>query len=263
MALTLSLDAHGASLPTDMAGSEPEDDLDWRERRRAAMREAILAKAEELIRQTKGTDFTMRQLAQKAGVAQATPYILLGSKDAMLYRLMMDCVQVIDQQLRKAEVSDPIEHILLVAQASAEFYAKDPVLYRPLLRFLTGTDNPEHHPMLFGRAMRLWESAIQRGLDAGVLLASVRPEVYERQLLMNFVGVLQFWIQGEIDEAGFRNHVLYGTALTLVPNIAPKYREAVLQRLGLLEKSLPAQMTKPPSVRKSARKSKRVVQHST
>lgn len=257
------LDVRRASDPTDMAGSEPANETDWRERRRTSMREAILAKAEELIRQTKGTDFTMRQLAKKAGVAQATPYILLGSKDAMLYRLMMDCVQAIDEQLRKVDVSDPIEHILLVAQASAEFYAKDPVLYRPLLRFLTGTDNPEHHPMLFGRAMRLWESAIQRGLDAGVLLASVRPEVYERQLLMNFVGVLQFWIQGEIDGAGFRNHVLYGTALTLVPNIATRYRMSVLERLESLEKSLPAELTKPPSARKPVRKPKKVAQHST
>jgi AcrR family transcriptional regulator len=237
-----------------MAGKDPINEPDWRERRRTSMREAILAKAEELIRQTKGTNFTMRKLAEKAGVAQATPYLLLGSKDAMLYRLMMDCVQAIDEQLHGTHVSDPIEHILTVAQVSADFYAKDPVLYRPLLGFLSATDNPEHHPMLFGRAMRLWEPAIQRGVAAGVLLPSLRVEVYERQLLMNFVGVLQFWIQGEIDEVGLRNHVLYGTALTLVPNVAVKHREKIIERVVSLEKLLPAQLMKPASVRKAARK---------
>lgn len=263
MNMTMAFDARCAPPPTEMPGNEPLSELDWRERRRTSMREAILAKAEELIRQTKGTNFTMRKLAEKAGVAQATPYLLLGSKDAMLYRLMMDCVQAIDEQLHRTHVSDPIEHILTVAQVSADFYAKDPVLYRPLVGFLSATDNPEHHPMLFGRAMRLWESAIQRGIEAGVLVRSLRPEVYERQLLMNFVGVLQFWIQGEIDGVGLRNHVLYGTALTLVPNVVVKHREKVIERVMSLEKLLPAQLIKPPSSRKSAGKSKKALQPAT
>ncbi len=230
---------------------------DWRERRRVTLQASILRSAEKLIRDTGGTDFTMRNLADQADVALATPYGLFGSKAAVLYALVEDCVREIDKQVDRLRLSDAIEQTLAVSRISADLYGSDAALYRPLLRFLIGSHEPEHHPALFGRAMRLWDSAITRGIELGTLLPKVRGEVMERQLLANFTGVLQYWMHGELDGAGFRNHVLFGTVLILIPHVPESLRPSLLQRLAKLEKTLPKELLKPerPRRKKVSRRS--------
>ncbi|MDB6090199.1 MAG: TetR family transcriptional regulator [Gammaproteobacteria bacterium] len=230
---------------------------DWRERRRVALRASILRSAEDLIRDTGGTDFTMRNLADNADVALATPYGLFGSKAAVFYALLEDCVSEIDKQVDRSVLPDPIEQMLAVSRISADLYGSDAVLYRPLLRFLMGSHEPEHHLALFGRAMKLWDSAIVRGVRSGSLQPQVRAEVLERQLLANFTGVLQFWIQGELDGPGFRNHVLLGTMLILIPYAAEPLRPGLLQRLIRLEKTLPKELLKPVPAKRRRKKTRR------
>jgi AcrR family transcriptional regulator len=232
-------------------------ETDWRERRRVALRASILRSAEDLIRDTGGTDFTMRNLADNADVALATPYGLFGSKAAVFYALLEDCVSEIDKQVDRLVLPDAIEQMLAVSRISADLYGSDVVLYRPLLRFLMGSHEPEHHLALFGRAMKLWDSAITEGVHSGSLLPKVRAEVLERQLLANFTGVLQFWMQGELDGPGFRNHVLFGTVLILIPHAAESLRPGLLQRLSRLEKTLPKELLKPVATERPRKKSRR------
>lgn len=232
-------------------------ETDWRERRRTTLRASILRSAEDLIRNTGGTDFTMRNLAESAEVALATPYGLFGSKAAVLYGLLEDCLRKIDTQVERLVLPDAIEQMLAVPRISADLYGSDAVLYRPLLRFLMGSYEPEHHLALFGRAMKLWDSAIAWGVRSGSLLPRVRAEVLERQLLANFTGVLQFWIQGELDGPGFRNHVLFGTVLILIPHAAEDLQPGLLQRLSKLEKTLPREFLKPAPERRRRKKSRR------
>lgn len=246
--------AVGNALLLEIRMSELEPgvaDPDWRERRRLIFRTAIFESAEELIRETGGTDFTMRVLAEKARVALVTPYNMFGSKAGVLYGLLDKCVRTIDEQVDKRAVADPLEQIFDVSRISADTYGKDPALYRPLLRYLSGALEREHHHQIFARAMHLYHSAIERGTHRGFLAASIRTEILERHLLVNFTGVLQFWIQEELDAVGFRNHVLYGTALVLIPHAVPKYQARLMRYLAEFEKSLPKALAKPPSMAKA------------
>jgi AcrR family transcriptional regulator len=232
-------------------------ETDWRERRRMLLRASILRSAEDLIRDTGGTDFTMRNLADHAGVALATPYGLFGSKAAVFYALLQDCVNEIDRQVERQVVPEAIEQMLAVSRISADLYGSDPVLYRPLLRFLVGSHAPEHHLALFSRAMKLWHSAIVWGESSSSLLPKVRAEVLERQLLANFTGILLFWMHGELDGTGFRNHVLFGTVLIVIPYAAEPLRPGLLQRVLKLEKALPKELLKPVVAKRPRKKSGR------
>ena len=237
--------AVGKSPPSELRRSSSEPKTAWREERRRAFREAILKTAEELIRKTGGTGFSMQVLADKACVALVTPYSLFGSKAGVLYGLLNECVRRIDDQVGKLQLSDPIEQLLAVSKISADLYGSDPALYRPLLRFLSGALEPEHHPEILARAMRLYRSTIQEGIRRGLLLRSMRIEVLERHLLVNFTGVLQFWIQEELDGVGLRKHILYGTVLTLIPQVVSTARPRLFRRLAEFEKTLPKRLTRP------------------
>jgi AcrR family transcriptional regulator len=226
---------------------------DWRERRRVALRGSLLAAAEALIRKTRGTDFTMRALVAKAGTALATPYVLIGSKGAVLYALMIKGIESIEALVGQSATEDPIEYILAVAAVSCDFYGNDPVLYRPLMRFLIGADEPEHHPMLFSRAMQMWDPAIERSIQSGVLLPNVRATILKRLLMVNFMGALEFWIQEELDGDGFRNQVLYGMVLLLIPQVQEPTRLALQKRLRKLEELQPTQLMMRPSGRTKKR----------
>jgi AcrR family transcriptional regulator len=217
----------------------PPEISDWRERRRVSLRGGILTSAEALIRSTRSTDFTMRELVEKAGVALATPYSLIGSKAAVLYALMEQGIQSIDVLSERRAVSDAIDGLLSVAEVAADFYGRDPVLYRPLLRFLFGADEPQHHPMLFSRAMALWDPAIDQSIRDGLLLPGVRAIPLKRLLMVNFIGALQFWIQEELDGPGLRNQVLYGMVLQLIPQVRETRRKALEERLVRLTRQQP------------------------
>ena len=52
--------------------------------RREARRRHLVEAAASLIRDNGGAGFSMLQLAERAGVSQATPYNLLGSKSELL-----------------------------------------------------------------------------------------------------------------------------------------------------------------------------------
>ena len=213
--------------------------------RRRAFREAILKTAEELIRKTGGTGFSMQVLADKACVALVTPYSLFGSKAGVLYGLLNECVRRIDDQVGKLHCPTRLSSFSLFRRFSADLYGSDPALYRPLLRFLSGALEPEHHPEILARAMRLYRSTIQEGIRRGLLLRSMRIEVLERHLLVNFTGVLQFWIQEELDGVGLRKHILYGTVLTLIPQVVSTARPRLFRRLAEFEKTLPKRLTRP------------------
>lgn len=221
------------------------DPVGWREERRVSFRAAILAATERLIRETNGTSFSMQTLADEADVALVTPYSLFGSKAGVLYARLNEGLRSIHEQLEALALADPLEQILAVSRVSADLYGRDPALYRPLLRFLSGTLAPELHPPILTRAMHLYRPAIQEGIRRGILLTSTRVDVLERLLLVSFTGVLQFWIQEEIDGDALRDHILYGTVLTSIPFVVHRLRPRLLKDLAKWEKALPEHLAEP------------------
>ncbi|MCC2657563.1 MAG: TetR family transcriptional regulator [Panacagrimonas sp.] len=250
MQLSTTCSATFANLRQEiMVTKDLGDEMDWRERRRDSLRSSLLIAAEALIRKTRSTEFTMRALVDKAGTALATPYVLMGSKGAVLYALMNKGLESIDALIERSSSQDPIEDLLAVLAVSCDFYANDPVLYRPLMRFLIGAEEPEHHPILFNRAMQLMDPAIDRCIRSGVLLPNVRATSLKRLLMVNFMGALEFWIQEELDAHGFKNQVLYGMVLLLIPQVHEQAAVALQKRVRTLEDQQPSQLMMKPSGR--------------
>lgn len=196
--------------------------------------------AEALIRESGATDFSMLVLAERSGVSPATPYNLLGSKAGVLYALLnraMDQIVTDGKSLRKA--TDPYLHALQAAGAVATIFSGDPLFYRPLYRFLLGVSDPINRPAYMDRGLEYWKFSIGGLHDAGLLPPEIDRDELARELEIHFVGVLDLWVQEELDETEFRAQAVYGAALLLLSVADEAARKRLMTRIRSARKNLP------------------------
>ncbi len=187
-----------------------------REKQVAARRDRILDAAGALIRATAGTDFTMLEVAEKAGVSPATPYNLFGSKHGLLYALLNRSLDELFRGAMTFSAASPLEHPLQAGDIAAELFARDPVFYRPLFLVLLGVRDEVHRPRFMERSLDYWRHSLEGVLAERHLADEGDRDDLSRALLVHFAGVLELWIHGDLDEAGFRAQITFGTALHLL-----------------------------------------------
>ena len=95
-------------------------------------RQSILDAAEQLIRESHGTNFSVRQLSTLAGVAPATPFNIYSSKEGILYALLSrNLDRIIDEGLIFKE-STGVSSVIAAAQYAVDSFISDPAFMRPL-----------------------------------------------------------------------------------------------------------------------------------
>jgi AcrR family transcriptional regulator len=216
-----------------------------REKHKNERREQILDAARRLIRATGGPDFSMRRLAEEAGVSLVTPYNLFASKSGVLYALLNDSLERLDQAVDTGRSSKPVDSVLELAGIAADVYARDAAFYRPLMQFVLGVRDLEHRPRLMEQSLRRWTRTVQAAVRGGLLSASVDQELLARQLMITFIGALELWIHEELDDDAFRAQSLYGSTLLVLANATGAVRSGLIDRLRAIERRLPRRLATP------------------
>lgn len=212
--------------------------MSLREKQLDARRNHILDAAAELIRATGGTDFPMRSLAAAAEVSQATPYNLFGGKEALLYALLSRSLdEIIDRGLA-FRARDPLERILEAAESAADIFLHDPDYLRPLYQVLLGVNDPVHRPRFIERSLSYWRIAAASADEAGLLSRDVDADSLVYALMAHFMGVLEFWINDDIDADGFRQRVTCGTVMMLLPLADDRRHGHLMRRLRAAKRIL-------------------------
>lgn len=179
-------------------------------------RQAILAAAEALVRETASTEFSVGALATRANVSVATLYNLLGSKGAILYGLLNRTMDQFEAATATPESDDPYDQALTAATTVARVYVQDSAYLRPLWRFELGVIEPEHRPVLMNRALKFWASRLGALARAGRLPKGVGLPDLAREYQIFFAGVLDLWVQNELSDAQLEAQVRYGILLRLL-----------------------------------------------
>lgn len=207
-----------------------------RERLKDERRNRIIAAAETLIRRTGSTEFSMQDLAKQAGLSTPTSYNLIGSKAAVLYLLLNRYQDRVDyEQLVNTRPRDPFAHVLKMADAVVNIYIADAQFIRPLMRFLIGAFEPEHRSDFMARGFQYWYLALGPLHRKGIL-NEVEVRFMSREFLIYFTGVIDFWVQGEMDDDQFRLTARHGTAMRLASIAEGEDR---VQMVGEMKKAEP------------------------
>lgn len=211
-----------------------------RQRGKQGRREAIIAAAEALVRETLSTEFSVGALALRADVSVATLYNLIGTKGTILYSLLNRTMDQLEAATRDSLPEDPYLHALAVADAVVLVYTGDPDYLRPLWRFELGVVEPEHRPVLMNRALRFWATRLQplereRCLPKGIDLADLA-----REFQIFFAGVLDLWVQNELSDDQLRLQVRYGVLLRLLALGDSAEHERLMKELRKAQRQLHA-----------------------
>jgi AcrR family transcriptional regulator len=203
-----------------------------RERSKEGRRLAILLAANDLIRETGGTDFTMVELSKRARVGATTPYNLFGTKAAILYRLLYSSTDVIlERTSAPLQDASPMNRALTVIDTAIDIFVSDPTLYKPLFKFLLAASDPDYRPGFVERASNIWAHALSGIEEASPLAKDLTKDRIIRQFKAMFIGFLDSWILDATNDVDFRNDVLTGVGLLMMNFASETDRTAARARI--------------------------------
>ncbi len=158
--------------------------------------------------------FSMRALADEAGVSIATPYNLFGSKQAVLVSLLDD--NLADYQNRLSELSSVGVDALFEAIAlMCRLFAAEPDFYRNLISTVVTEGGPELKLLIGGPRYALWKQLLQKATEAGDLDADADPDAFAVTLTQLLAAIVQEWALGSLPLREMDARLRYGLALTL------------------------------------------------
>lgn len=184
-------------------------------RKRKFTQDVILDAAEQLIRDRRGGNFSMRALAEAAGVGFTTPFNHFGSKNAIVLSLAHRVIARVEERFSALRVTgDAIDRIFEMSKVGMMVILEEPDISRQVISALGVLDSSNGH--VRARSQKLWQIAIGEGEG---ILPKFRPlakSMLADQLALSFRGCLSFWISGEIKETDLLTAMNSAAALLLM-----------------------------------------------
>lgn len=193
----------------------------------------ILDSVEALILATSSTDFTMVQLAKHVGISPTTFYNLFGSKGNVLYSLLNRALDTIIAK-RDAAVtsSDPVEQAIGTMTHAARTFVQNRDLYRPLYKFQLSEHDMGDRQFYLDRGLVFWRRCLSGLVEAGYLADDPADGCFSRDdvalaLLTHSSGVIDLWIQGDVDDDEFITRMTHDAALMICAVVPDSQRAAI------------------------------------
>jgi len=212
-----------------------------REKQTAERKRRILDVADSLIRQTGGTEFSMRMLAEKAEVSPATPYNLFGSKEGILSASLARTLTRTMFEGLAPQSEEPLDFVITASGTAVDLLVDNRKLLRPLYLYLLGVVDPTHRPAHIRRSVRYWRTVADTALSAANPSNSVDDidrESVGYTLFAHFLGLLELWVHEDIDDDVFRGRAIYGGLQLILPFAEPEAAGHIQDRIAAAKSTL-------------------------
>jgi AcrR family transcriptional regulator len=210
-----------------------------REEAKHKRRRQIVRAARALMQQTGDTGFSMRALAEQAGVSIATPYNLFGSKQTIMFAVLDDDLEHYQKRLAKVR-GDELDTFFKAVSVTTTLFSTEPSFYRAVLLAVYHEGGREFRSMFGGPRHAMWRGFVVDAIEAGYLARDVEPDAFAINLGRSFFAAILEWANDQISLAELDAWAQYAFALALngmaTPKSAPRLREkAVAQQKRLLK----------------------------
>jgi AcrR family transcriptional regulator len=185
-----------------------------REEAKHSRRRKIVRAARALMQQTGDAGFSMRALAEQAGVSIATPYNLFGSKQAIMFAVLDADLEYYQKRLAKVRV-DELDVFFKAVSLATTLYSTEPSFYRAVLFAVYNDGGREFRSMFGGPRHVMWRGFVQDAVKAGFLNSDVEPDAFAINLGRTFFSAILEWVSGELTLPELEAWVQYGFALSL------------------------------------------------
>lgn len=198
----------------------------------------MLDAAEALIRDSGGTDFSMRVLAAKSEVSPTTPYNFFGSKEGLLFELLTRNLEFLTEEALKGRSKDPLDQVIEAGEAAVRIFLRDPVLMRPLYQVLFGVTDPLRYPKFLRAAFEFYKMALSPALDKKLIANEQEQYMLASALMAQFIGVLDLWIHEDIEDEWFLAQIAFSFSRLLWPMASGKRLTVLKARIAAAQGTL-------------------------
>ena len=177
-------------------------------------RSRVLDAAESLLAQGSAA-FSMRELADEAGVSFATPFNQYGSKAAIMLALSARRIELMHERLAGAALPETaFARVLLAADVAASVMLTAPAVNRTVMGAIGApSDAPGD---VLSRSSALWAEALGAGNGLATNTLILALAVLPDQLAVAFRGVLSFWTAGELSDQSLARRARTAAATVLL-----------------------------------------------
>jgi AcrR family transcriptional regulator len=135
------------------------------------LRRVVIETAGRMLREDRGWQFTLREVARRAGVSHAAPYKHFPGKRALLIELAIQGFEKLGREMTAAVTPrprSPRKELLVAGDAYVQFGVANPALYRLMFSSETGDPSSVHLNERVLRTFGVLLEVLERGQQAGV-----------------------------------------------------------------------------------------------
>jgi AcrR family transcriptional regulator len=193
-----------------------------REQHKAERRLRILEATRELLRDDPESVLSTERIAERAQVAAATVYNLIGPRDKIWEALAAGFMDELERRLAAQEASDPRE----VVRSTVRLFVDDPVVSRRMVR-----EWEESGLVLRRGPLIQLRQAMADAQTQGLLRADIDTDALANAVGTSCVGALHQWVAALIDDDRFLARALFALDVALAAAAADPYRDQLLAPL--------------------------------
>ncbi len=208
-----------------------------RELQKNARRRAILGAARSLILDGKTRDFSMPELAQKAGVSLVTPYNLFGSKSSILLEIVREDIFEPVRAIGDLPGETLVDWIAELSRTLAKIYYRNRHFYRRMIVTLVAQESAESQRESLALSYAMFQSVVERLQARGKLLPAISSATLARHLAHSVSGSLQHRLMERGTEDGLRGEIETGMLLVLAGVCPPVEHKLLIERIEVLDKA--------------------------
>ena len=209
--------------------SEPPSRLEGglRERHKARRRDRILEAVRELVRESPETAVSIERIAERAEVAPATVYNLIGPRERLWEALAASFTAELDRRVGAAPARDPIERAQAVVSSTVGLFTDDPIVSRRMLR-----EWAESGLVLDRSPMTHLRGAMTDAQADGLLRADIDVDALAAVVGSGCLGAMHEWAAGLIDDERFHDRAMLALDVACAAGLTDTHRGRLLARLG-------------------------------
>ncbi|MER5726863.1 TetR/AcrR family transcriptional regulator [Streptomyces sp. NPDC002138] len=193
-----------------------------REHHKARRRSRILDAARELLRENPESLISTERIAERAEVAPATVYNLIGPREKIWEALAHGFTDTLECRLTGLEAGDPRE----VVRVTVDLFVADPAVSRRVVR-----EWEESGLVLARTPLTQLRRAMAAARSRGILRADVDTDALAAVVGTSCVGALHQWVAGLTDDDRFLARALFALDVALAAAAADAHRDELLAPL--------------------------------
>lgn len=209
-----------------------------RDTNRDEKRQLIVTTARKLMQVREVSDFSMRSLAEVAGVSSATPYALFGSKQALI-AAVMDTDFADFMTALTAEPNQGFDVFFRLVDVTAELFEKNPGYYSTGAQAIQATTDQTLTSHFSLPRHGLFKDLVSDAIQRGEICHQINPDSLALNLGHQFYGWIQAWAKGNITLPDMVARTKYGLGLGLAAVATEASRAQLLEQVVAIQATLP------------------------